>query len=433
MTKGPAEIDFNVFVGAETGILKGINVNNKASISKNFHNLASLEKQFEITCMNFGESQNEILLGLRNQTVKVYDVQFKSFAQSMDAKGGTGPLVGIARNDGTIVTAAESGTVVYWKCDEKTMFDPVDHEVLTMGKLKKKDSELDEDEREKHKVQMRLGKSLARMRQNYYDKNIIGVGGKEVELQVWDLSRPDTYVFRAKNVKPDMLCLRQDVWVSDLTFTSKDTVAVCSRHGQIRLYDLRTDKRRPVMELGWGEEQVANTAITSVEEQQVIVGTSAGKMGLWDFRVGQGFKGLVRKYGGCVGAVRDIATTPGNKYFCAVSLDRFLRVWKVGQGGKLATHKMYLKSRLNCALMNDTFDPEKLPVKEEEEEAQTELKNEEDSDDDIEIIEDDGEEESGDVDTPKDEVDEDALWDNMVVINSKRKKGDAKLSRKKLK
>ena len=83
--------------------------------------------------------------------------------------------------------------------------------------------------------------------------------------------------------------------------------------------------------------------------------------------------------------------------------------------------------------MNDTFDPEKLPVKEEEEEAQTELKNEEDSDDDIEIIEDDGEEESGDVDTPKDEVDEDALWDNMVVINSKRKKGDAKLSRKKLK
>ena len=130
-------MDFNAFVGAETGILKGINVNNKACISKNFHNLAKLERQFEITCMNFGESQSEILLGLRNQTVKVYDTQFKSFSQSMDTKGGTGPLVGIARNDGTIVTAAESGTVVYWKCDEKTMFDPVDKEVLTMGKLKK--------------------------------------------------------------------------------------------------------------------------------------------------------------------------------------------------------------------------------------------------------------------------------------------------------
>ena len=55
--------------------------------------------------------------------------------------------------------------------------------------------------------------------------------------------------------------------MSDLTFTSKDTVAVCSRHGQIRLYDLRTEKRRPVMELCWDEEQVANTAIASVEEQ----------------------------------------------------------------------------------------------------------------------------------------------------------------------
>ena len=86
MTKGGTEIDFNVFVGAETGILKGANINNKASISKNFHNLSNLQKDFEITCLSFGESENEILLGLRNQTVKVYDVQFRSFSQSMDAK-----------------------------------------------------------------------------------------------------------------------------------------------------------------------------------------------------------------------------------------------------------------------------------------------------------------------------------------------------------
>ena len=86
MTKGGTEIDFNVFAGAETGILKGANVNNKACISKNFHNLANLQRDFEITCLSFGETENEILLGLRNQTVKVYDVQFRSFSQSMDAK-----------------------------------------------------------------------------------------------------------------------------------------------------------------------------------------------------------------------------------------------------------------------------------------------------------------------------------------------------------
>ena len=86
MTKGSTEVDFNVFVGAETGILKGININNKTNISKNFHNLSNLQKEFEITCLSFGESQNEILLGLRNQTVKVYDVQFRSFSQSLETK-----------------------------------------------------------------------------------------------------------------------------------------------------------------------------------------------------------------------------------------------------------------------------------------------------------------------------------------------------------
>jgi len=427
MTKGPPEIDFNAFVGAETGILKGINVHSKACISKNFHNLTNLEKQFEITCMNFGETQNEVLMGLRNQTVKVYDVQFRSFSQSMDAKGGSGPLIGIARYDDTIVTAAQSGTVVYWKCDNKTIFDPIDKEVLTMGKLRKKNTDMTEEETEKHKVQLREGKTLSKMRQSVFNRNLIGVGGKEVELQIWDLNNPESYVFRSKNVKQDSLCLRQPVWVSDLAFTSKDTVAVSSRHGQIRLYDRRLENRRPVMELTWDEEQVANTAIASIEENQVIVGTSAGKMGLWDFRVGMGYRGLVRKYGGCVGAVKDIATSQSSKHFCAVGLDRFLRVWKVGQGGKIATHKMYLKSKLNCVLMTDDFDPDKEII-EDKEYSKSELKNESD-DDIIEIIDD---EETTNISQSKEDED-DALWENMIVIDSKRKKGDEKHSRKKKK
>ena len=88
------EVDFNVFVGAETGILKGVHIHRKGgtvllfhlfllfflfllvllfllswrvplllpllmahahhrkgNIAKNFHNLKSLEKQFEITCL----------------------------------------------------------------------------------------------------------------------------------------------------------------------------------------------------------------------------------------------------------------------------------------------------------------------------------------------------------------------------------------------
>ena len=34
---------------------------------------------------------------------------------------------------------------------------------------------------------------------------------------------------------------------------------------------------------------------------------------------------------------------------------RFLRVWEHGRGGKLAKHKIYLKSRLNCVLLTRYF------------------------------------------------------------------------------
>ena len=308
MTKGGTEIDFNCFVGAETGILKGTNINNKASISKNFHNLSNLQKEFEITCLSFGDTENEILLGLRNQTVKVYDVQFRSFSQSLDAKGGVGSLVGVCRHDGAVVTAAQSGVVTLWKCDKQS-FDVVQTEVHTMGKFKRK-QEMDQEEREKHCVKLGEGKEICKMRQNRWSKNQIGVGGKEVELQLWDLNKPEEPVFRSKNVKQDMLCLRQPVWISDLGWTSDRTVAVASRHGQVRLYDVRS-QRRPVAELVWPQ---ANTSLASVDRDQVIVGTNTGTMGLWDFRAGQGYRGLVRKYGGSVGAVRDIATQPGGAH-----------------------------------------------------------------------------------------------------------------------
>jgi len=419
MTKGGTEIDFNVFAGAETGILKGANVNNKACISKNFHNLANLQRDFEITCLSFGETENEILLGLRNQTVKVYDVQFRSFSQSMDAQKGSGSLVGICRHAGAIVTAAQSGVVTVWSAEEKKpSFDAVQREVSLMGKkLKRKD--LDEEEREKHCVKLGEGKELTRMRQNTFSKNVVGVAGKETELQLWDLNKMEEPVFRSKNVGLDMLCLRQPVWISDLGWSSASTVCVATRHGQVRLYDTRTGKRRPVTELTWDKEDVANTALAPVTDtQQVIVGTNTGTMGLWDFRAGQGYRGLVRKYGGSVGAVRDIATQPGNPYFCAVGLDRFLRVWRIGAGGKKPTHKMYLKSRLNCVVMCKHFDPDKKTEDEKQE------KEEESLDDSIEIIESDNEKEE-----------EDDVWDSMVVINSssisnKRKQMSDKTSKR---
>merc|ERR1719233_780137 len=110
-------------------------------------------------------------------------------------------------------------------------------------------------------------------------------------------------------------------------------------------------------------------------------------------------------------------------------------VWRVGPGGKIPTHKMYLKSRLNCVLMTDSFDPEKEQDEEKDHKQENiEIKNEDDSDDDIiEIVEDDDNVNTNDNCDLKEEAEDDELWDNMIVINSKRKKGDGKLQRKKVK
>ena len=60
---------------------------------------------------------------------------------------------------------------------------------------------------------------------------------------------------------------------------------------------------------------------------KVVVGTSTGQLGLFDWRAGAGsYRGLVRKLGGCVGAIRSLATSGDNRHCGAVGLDRFLRV-----------------------------------------------------------------------------------------------------------
>ena len=47
---------------------------------------------------------------------------------------------------------------------------------------------------------MKTGETLARMRQSPVSRNVIATGGKENELQLFDLEKPETPFFRAKNV-----------------------------------------------------------------------------------------------------------------------------------------------------------------------------------------------------------------------------------------
>ena len=109
--------DFNVFVGATTGLLKGVSLNPNANLCKNFtSNLNSLDRsQHEITCMAWvpDTQQNEILIGLRNGTFRYFNCSDKKFRNSLKSieenSAALDPLVGIACYETAVLTAAQSG------------------------------------------------------------------------------------------------------------------------------------------------------------------------------------------------------------------------------------------------------------------------------------------------------------------------------------
>ena len=113
----PESGDFNVFVGAATGLLKGISLNPNTNLCKNLgSNLSSLDRlQHEITCMNWipNTEEDKILIGLRNGTFRSFSVNDKKFCGGLKHRTDDhriDPTVGIALYQDSVLTAAESGT-----------------------------------------------------------------------------------------------------------------------------------------------------------------------------------------------------------------------------------------------------------------------------------------------------------------------------------
>ena len=403
-------LDFNLYVGTATGLLKGVSINPKAPLSKTFHNLQSglPSKAEEITCMSWDcENKDYLLVGQANRSVKVFDVREKRYGARFDVSAqeegqeNHGPLRGIARFDEALVTASASGFVKVWRheAEQAIAFNTVDSEVCDSGKLKKNAFENQAD-RLKHLATLKAGREVCRMIVSPTENHIIATGGKENDLQVWNLNQHEEPVFRAKNVKPNFLELRVPVWVSDICFpdvNSSQLLSYVNRHGHVRLYDTRAGKggaqRRPIMELEYPDQSLTAISATG-HDKQVLVGTSSGQLAMFDFR--QEKKGLTRKYKGSVGGIRSIACNRDNGYFAAVGLDKFVRIYNVNS--KSSVNKMYLKSRLNQVLLSDNFDP----VASEDSRVTKEDQNS--------MVEEDKEETN------------DPLWDQMDVVGEKKSK-----------
>ncbi len=98
--------------------------------------------------------------------------------------------------------------ITIWKCpyrqkeDEVSeVFNTIDEEVSQMGKRKKKkkalatsQENLEEPDETKLKqlAALKADRCLCTMKQSTAEQSVIATGGKENDLQIWDLNRPGT-------------------------------------------------------------------------------------------------------------------------------------------------------------------------------------------------------------------------------------------------
>ncbi|CAH0474176.1 unnamed protein product [Peronospora belbahrii] len=235
-----------------------------------------------------------------------------------------------------------------------------------------------------------VGGDLNIMRLENTMQTVIGVGGKEHDLNLWSLETQQV-LFKAKNAPHDKLNMRVPVWIKDLQFLSVPgnsnghRVIVGTGHRHVRIYDSNT-KRRPVQQLENFGENPIQSLCASPDETRVYIGDTAGNLDILDLRT-------LKHMGRCtgpVGSIRDLACHPTLPYIAAVGLDRMVHVFDVNT--RKYRHTIYAKQRLNSVLFcSDGLKD--LPVADDE----PARKKHKAGDDEIDFADDDEEEEEEEV------------------------------------
>lgn len=336
----------SVFLGSETGILKGVSLSRKQAF--NFCNTSHLSRAEEVRALCWGDAaESELLLGSVDGTVKTFSTEKGSFIDTRRCgEPADGCFTGLAAlSDGALLTCVECGKLRVWR---EGASEPV--------------TELD------------AGKNVSRMRQSPVHRQKVATGGKENGLKIWDLQRPEP-VFTAKNLRDDWLDLRRPHWVRDMAFIpDSDKVVTCTGYHQVHVFDPSSPQRRPVLEVEFGEYPLTALSLPA-GGASVVVGNTQGQIALLDLR-----KGVVR---GCLkglaGGVRGLACHASQPVVASCGLDRFLRIHSLED--RTLLHKVYLKSRLNCLLLSSRDLDHRGGARGEE--GEQEVKEEEEGEDEV--------------------------------------------------
>ncbi|TNN30045.1 WD repeat-containing protein 74 [Liparis tanakae] len=308
----------SVWLGSETGILKGVSLARKQAF--NFCNTSHLSRDQEVRALCWGDpDESELLVGSVDGTVKTFSTEKGAFTESRACgQPADGCFAGLAPLGGSgLVTCAESGALRVWREDSS---EPV--------------------------AELNAGKHVSRMRQSPVHRHRVATGGKDNGLKLWDLQNPQSPVFTAKNLRDDWLDLRRPQWVRDVAFIpGSEQVVTCTGYHQVHVFDPASPQRRPVLEFEYGEYPLTALALPA-SGGVVVVGNTQGHVAVLDLR-----KGVVR---GCLkglaGGVRALQCHASRPVVASCGLDRFLRLHSLED--RTLLHKVYLKSRLNCLLLS---------------------------------------------------------------------------------
>jgi len=318
--------NFNVYAGSGRGYLRGVKFGPDLPVTKTYPK-GMVDKLHPVVCLAWvDETEKEVLVGISNHVVKIYDIKLKAYTQiiSLDVEE-TKPMVSLFQYKENFLCGFESGRVSLWNFLSSTSV-----------------------------LNIKTGNHLAKVKQCETDSKYFATGGEKNNLKVWDIENSTEPIFAAKHLPNDELELEVPIWVQDMTFMPQSTeiLYACSRYGEIMMYDIRADtKKRPVTYMKYYDHaciSISNTMLNS----QVLVGSAKGQVSLIDFR-NPGKGQCARAYKGFVGSIRSIVSIPTSPYFLSSGLDSHLYLHDIKQ--RQPIKKLWLKDRINCLLMTKDF------------------------------------------------------------------------------
>lgn len=279
----------------------------------NLETIANLTKTSRITALDFGDDDTEILVGRIEPVVKVYQTTRGTITGSHTVESG--PVVGLAKFNGKLIAGLADGRIQIGTGETAT--------------------------------HLSSGDAMDHMKQCRTSRHLVACGGKERQnnLKVWNLETGDC-VYRTKNVPNDFLQLEVPIWDTDIGFIDANCLATCSRHGYVRVYDMR-QQRRPIGIFTNEKEQIGYTCLAT-HGDNVFVGTTTGMAFAFDVRL---MKQVLHTYKGFSGSISCVSTDNAGKYLCTSSLDRFVRVHHADTTA--LQYQCYVKSKATRVLLRE--------------------------------------------------------------------------------